>query len=91
MEPERLAFGGGVSDTVLHPLAAVLMLIACVLILTLPRQKIIMPFLLAFFSIPIDQVVLVGGLHFPVQRVLIVVALIRRAMTSKSSTGWTQW
>ena len=74
MEPERLGVGA-------------LMLIACVLILTLPRQKIIMPFLLAFFSIPIDQVVLVGGLHFPVQRVLIVVALIRRAMTSKSSTG----
>ena len=36
----------------LNPLVAVWMLIAIVLILTLPREKAITPFLLAFFTYP---------------------------------------
>jgi hypothetical protein len=52
MEPENNRFGGGASGTVLHPLVAVLMLVAIVLILTLPRKRAIIPFFLAFFAIP---------------------------------------
>ena len=84
---EHYAFGGGASATQLHPLVAVWMLIAIVLILTLPRQKAIIPFLLAFFTIPLAQVIVVGGLHFPVVRVLILVGLIRMVVRGKAASG----
>ena len=53
------------------------MLIAIVMILALPRRRVITPFLLAFFTVPLTQVVLVGTLHFPMVRVLILVGLFR--------------
>jgi hypothetical protein len=87
MQPEHLAFGGGSTDTVLHPLVAVWMLIAIALILTLPRNKAIVPFLLAFFTIPLGQVVLVGSLHFPVLRILILVGLVRLALPPGAVPG----
>ena len=63
----------------LHPLVAVWMLIAILLILTLPRNKAITPFLLAFYTIPVAQVILLGPLHFPVLRILILAAFARTA------------
>ena len=87
MEPEHLRFGGGATETLLHPLVAVWMLIAIVLILALPRKKAITPFLLAVFTIPIGQVVVVGGLHFTVLRILILAGLARRASFRGSSSG----
>lgn len=87
MQPKDLFFGGGATETVLHPLVAVWMLIAIVLILALPRNKVIVVFLLAFFTIPIVQVVLIGPLHFPVLRILILAGVARTAgqggLTSK--------
>ena len=80
MEPANIRFGGGATETVLHPLVAVWMLIAVVLILTLPRNKVIVPFLLAFFTTPLGQVVVLGGLHFPVLRILILTGLARLAI-----------
>jgi len=71
----------------LNPLVAVGMLIAIVLILLSPRNKGITAFLLACFSIPIDQVVVLGGLHFTVLRILIIAGLVRRAMLGGSSSG----
>jgi len=87
MEPEHQRFGGGATETLLHPLVAVWLLIAVVLILVLPRGKVIVPFLLSFFSIPVGQVVLVGGLHFTVLRILILVGLARMAISGGSSSG----
>lgn len=77
VNPNDVLFGGGAAKTFLHPLIAVLMLIAIVLIYLLPRNKVIVAFLLAFFTIPIQQVILIGPLHFPVLRVLILVGLVR--------------
>jgi hypothetical protein len=77
MPPKNLAFGGGASGTMLHPLIAVWMLIAVVLILVLPRNKAIAPFLLSFYTIPFQQVILLGPLHFPVLRILILAAFAR--------------
>jgi hypothetical protein len=71
----------------LHPLVAVGTLIAIVLMLTLPRQKAIVPFLLAFFLVPLGQVVLLGGLHFPVVRILIVVGVARWATSGREALG----
>ena len=86
MEPDHLRFGGGAADTVLHPLVAVWMLIAIVLILVLPRNKAITPFLLAFFTIPVGQVVVLGGVHFTVLRILILTVLVRMAAFRGSSS-----
>lgn len=79
MPPEHLRFGGGAADTAVNPLVAVWLLGAIVLILVLPRGKAITPFLLAFFTIPIGQVVVLGSFHFTVLRILILAGLARRA------------
>jgi hypothetical protein len=79
MEPEHLRFGGGATETILNPLVALWLLIAIVLILTLPRRAVITCFLLSCLCIPVAQVVVIGGLHFTVLRILIIGGLIRRA------------
>ncbi|MFI5092215.1 MAG: hypothetical protein ACHQIK_02125 [Candidatus Acidiferrales bacterium] len=86
MEPQHLRFGGGAAETAIHPLVAVYLLIAIVLIFILPRSKAIAPFLLAFFTIPIGQVVVLGGFHFTALRVLILAGLARRAISRGSSS-----
>src|SRR5579875_307419 len=78
MQPKHLIFGGGAAETMLHPLIAAWMLIAIALMFALPRNRAIFPFLLAFFTIPFAQVILIGGLHFPVLRILIAAAMLRR-------------
>src|ERR1019366_4455625 len=85
MEPEHIRFGGGATETLLHPLVAVWLLIAIVLILAFQRKKAIAPFLLAVFTIPIGQVVVLGSLHFTVLRILILAGLARCATFRGSS------
>src|SRR5271163_411670 len=88
MEPTNFRFGGGAADTLLTPVVAVAMLIVIALIFILPRNKVITPFLLACFTIPLGQVVVLGGLHFTVLRILIIAGLIRRAtLGGASPTG----
>ena len=86
MPYKAFRFGGGLTDTVLHPVIAVAMLIAIVLILVLPRGKAIAPFLLAFFNIPFGQVLVVGGVHFTMLQILILTVLARMAAFRSSST-----
>jgi hypothetical protein len=78
VEPAHWRFGGGASETILHPLVAVWLLIAIVMILTVPRRRLILCFLVSCFCIPVQQVVVLGGVHFPVLRILIIAGLIRR-------------
>ena len=61
MEPQKIRFGGGSSVTMLHPVVAVAMVLAVVLILCLPRKYVIMPAFLALFFIPTDQVIVAWG------------------------------
>lgn len=86
MTPEHLHFGGGAAETAMHPLVVVYLILAIVLILALPRGKAIVPFLVAFFTIPIGQVVVLGGLHFTALRILILAGLVRWAIPQRSST-----
>jgi hypothetical protein len=79
MQPKSFRFGGGAAETILHPLVAVAMLVAVLLILTCPRKKAIIPFLLVFFTIPAGQVLVVGGVHFTMLQVLILTVLGRMA------------
>jgi hypothetical protein len=77
LEPENLTFGGGISETILNPFVFVAVLIAGVLIITLPRNKAIVPFLVTSILIPTDQILVLGPFHFPVIRILILFGLIR--------------
>jgi len=77
MPPDNLRFGGGASETVLHPIVLVAMLIAMVLIFVLPRKHVIWPFLLTAFLVPLGQSILIGGLHFFVIRIIILTAVLR--------------
>ena len=80
MPPEHLRFGGGAAESVLTPLVALWLLIAICVIWTRPRNRAITPFLLAFFTIPMNQVLVIGGFHFTALRVLILASLGRTMM-----------
>jgi len=69
----------------LTPIVALAMVVVIGLIFTRPRNKVIAPFLLGCFTIPIQQVVVVGGLHFTVLRILIIAGLIRGACSRETS------
>lgn len=79
MQPHNIQFGGGVADTVVNPAVLAIVLIAGLLILFLPRRKAYLPFLVIGLLIPINQIVVLDGLHFPMLRVLAVFALGRVA------------
>jgi hypothetical protein len=85
MEPDKIRFGGGSPVTMLHPLVAVAMVIAIVLILCLPRKYAITPVLLALFFIPTGQVIVAAGIHLNVFRIIILVGLARFAASKRSS------
>ena len=87
MEPQNLRFGGGAAGTLLHPLVAVGMVLAIILILCLPRKYAIAPLLFGVFIIPLGQVVVLAGIHFTVLRILIIAGLLRRAISPKSPLG----
>jgi hypothetical protein len=77
MQPENLRFGGGASETVLHPIVLVAMLIAIALIFLLPRKYVIWPILAMTFLVPLGQEVLIGGLHFFVFRIIVLTVAVR--------------
>ena len=85
MEPAHYRFGGGSSATVLHPLVALAMVLAVILILRLPRRQVLAPLLLAIFLIPKAQVVVVAGLHFNVYRIILLAGLARWIASRRSS------
>ena len=89
MEPENIRFGGGTSVTLLHPLVAVALVLAIILILFLPRKFVMIPALLAIFLIPKGQQLVIAGLHFNLFRIIILAGLARWAVSSKSSSALT--
>ena len=78
MDPaHQTQFGNGLSETFLSPPVMLLVLLAGVAVLCLPRSKAIVPFLFTALLIPTDQVLLVGSFHFPVVRLLLVFGYLR--------------
>ena len=86
MPPKNLRFGGGSGGTILHPLVAMWILIAIVLILALPRKKAIVPFVLAFFSTPMGQLLVLGGVHVTMLQILILTVFGRMAAFKESAS-----
>lgn len=85
MEPQHLRFGGGVTESIVNPLVLALVLIVGALILVWPRSKIIAPLIAAFILIPMDQVLFIGGMHFPMLRFLALFGLARLVRDKFSS------
>jgi hypothetical protein len=85
VEPENLKFGGGAAETAIHPVVAIAVVVAAVLILLLPRRHMFIPFFLATFWIPFGEVIVVGGVHFLTPRIIILFGLIRMAASKPSS------
>src|SRR5450755_4695319 len=86
MTPEKLNFGGGLSHTVFNPMVAVVVAIAVLFICFSSRNKALVVFLAAAMMIPMDQILVVGSLHFPVLRILVVFGMAR-IFCSKVASG----
>ena len=77
MQAENFKFGGGLTETTLHPAVLVAMVLSVVLILLLPRKYAVVPFLMATFLVPRGQQLVAGGVHLFVYRILILSGCIR--------------
>lgn len=87
MEPTNIRFGGGSASSILHPLVALALLITIALIFILPRKYVFVPLLLTAFLTPFGQVVVLGGIHFTVYRILVLFGLARLARTKIPGEG----
>jgi hypothetical protein len=85
MQGPSSPFGGGVSDTVIHPIVGVAMAVAIVLILFRERKSAVAPFLLVVFLSPTGQELYIAGVHVFVLRILILVGCLRMIWTRVSS------
>lgn len=77
--PDRPAFGVGATSTTVHPLILVATVVAVLLILFLPRRRVVFPFLLLIFLGSIGQQFYLGGIHWFVLRIIILAGLVRVA------------
>lgn len=85
--PDTPAFGGGITETLFHPVAAGVLLAAGLLMLVLPRRHVLGPMLCAVFLIPLGQQVLLGGVHWLAPRLVVLCALVRVIFMKASSRG----
>jgi hypothetical protein len=72
---DNYIFGAG--QTNIHPLGLALLAVIGIFILVLPRKYVLLPFLLGAICFPFGEQVVVGGLHFPMLRLLLIVAWSR--------------
>jgi hypothetical protein len=85
MEPHNLYGGGGTASTVVNPAVLAMTLLAGLLILFQPRRKAYLPFVIIGILIPINQVVVLSGLHFSMLRILAFFAFARLARAKFSA------
>ncbi len=77
--PENYYFGGGAHETFITPLAGIILFIAIVLMLWLPRKWVIVPILAAGVLLPFDITFVMFGFHFQALRVLLLAGWLRIA------------
>ena len=85
MAPEHFQFGGGLHETLLHPIVLVAMLLSVALILFLPRKYVIVPVLFTSLIVPLGQQLVIGGFHLFVLRVIVLVGCLRMFWTAMTS------
>jgi len=77
MDPHLAQFGGGAAHTYLNPYVLALLVLAGIFIIFSTRQRALVAMLTVGILIPMDQVLVIGGLHFPSIRILILFGFIR--------------
>jgi hypothetical protein len=77
LQDQMLRFGGGADSTTLTSGTAAFVGLAILLLLLLPRRYMVVPFLFVSLFIPYSQVMVIGGLHFYISRILLPVGWIR--------------
>ncbi len=87
MKQELLRFGAGSAETFLNPLTGLIIVLACLLIVLLPRKYVIIPLFSVSFLIPLGQVIVIGGLHFMMFRIVIIAAVMRVGLTELPKTS----
>jgi hypothetical protein len=81
--------GHGASDTVLHPVVAIALVIAIAMMLWRPRKYSIAPLLLCTYLIPRGQEVLFLGAHLYVCRILVLTGFLRAKLGKfQVAGGW---
>lgn len=83
MEPLNIRFGGGAAETAVHPIVFAVLVVSVVCILTVRFKNVVLPFLWTILLVPLGQVVVVGGIHFTIMRIVIVVGLVRCAISRR--------
>ncbi len=76
MQPEQglanLKFGGGSAQSVFNPVVLAVVLAAGIVVMFRSRKKAASAFLAAGLLVPMDQILVIGGAHFPMLRILIL-------------------
>jgi len=75
--PDNLRFGGGTAGTFLSPVVLLAILVAGIVICVSSRRNALIAFFAASIVIPPDQVLLLGGVHLPMLRILAIFGLVR--------------
>jgi len=70
-------FGGGSSETSATPLSLAILLAAAILICVLPRNRVIIPVLLAAMMLPSGQSLVIAGVHFMPARLVAIAGWVR--------------
>ena len=76
-EPKNIRFGGGLLESSFNPYVFGVVVLAGILMLKGSRRRAIAAFLLPAILIPYDQVLMIGSVHFPMLRVLILFGIVR--------------
>jgi hypothetical protein len=78
-------FGGGSTESVLHPAVLAVLLVVVVLTFALPRKYIVIPVLFVMMLSPQGQQLYLAGVHWSVIRILVLMGLIRLCVIKFSS------
>jgi hypothetical protein len=84
-DPGYAAFGGGSTGSVLHPLVLALVILIGILVFLLPRRYVIIPLIFGILLIPRGQNLYIGGSHWYVFRLLILLGWARIAKIKLTS------
>jgi hypothetical protein len=89
--PENYRFGGGLTDSLIHPLVLVAMVVAIIVLLVSPRKNAIPAFLYGIFLIPAGQQFVLAGVHLYVHRLIILAGLIRMVRFKETPQVAGKW
>jgi hypothetical protein len=81
MIPDSYRYGGGATDSTIHPFVAVLCFLAIICILTLPRRHASLPLLWMTFLVSVGQQFYIAGIHMFALRLVIGVGVVRALLS----------